>query len=717
MNTDAPKLLPMAGIGALFGAAAWSAYAVVEFLFSSVVFRLTRPYAIFPAWHWSLTALVVAGYLVCGILTGAIAGVAVALWNRRGKPNTRLTDTVESVTCLTLVVALLIHQLSGQGMRFGGTTFVTIGAVALALLALSLRSVAWRDRLGWLTNPWIIAATWLGVGLAGSILLKSRLGSQLGVRLNLAATGVTVALVTAAAAAIFAGRAVRRMPSGALWQMRLSFFSCSAAGLLLAGSAFLALDHPTVAGAESGSASASSRPNLVVIVMDTVRADHLSVLGYQRNTTPTLSELAKDSVTYTHAFSASDITLTSHSSLFTGMYPSWHGAYTNPPDAIYGMELSPKYPTLAELLKRAGYQTLGVAANLYLRADFGLERGFDEFRIPRPVPMLPDDNRYMLRYSLRRGIDYFADTAQFDRLYTLGEDVDREVFRTLAQRSQPNDPFFLFVNYMDAHFPYVPPAPYSARFPGRRSHMAQDDLENEMESIYDGRGQPPGYRPHCESQYDGGIAYEDAQIGQIVDWLKRHNVYDNTMIVVTSDHGESFGEKNRVGHANSPYQNLLHVGLLIKYPRSSRRGVEEAPVSLVDVAPTALEVLNVPMPATIQGRTLAAGAPADRKIFAEAFISPVMHSPDCPEGCVTKAIVEWPMKFIKNLTNGKPEFFDLSRDPNELHNLFATQQDRAAILREHLEEWSKDLPKQGRTVKRIDSGIQKGLEGNGYIQK
>jgi len=454
-----------------------------------------------------------------------------------------------------------------------------------------------------------------------------------------------------------------------------------------------------------------------VIVMDTVRADHLSMLGYQRDTTPNLRELAKDAVNYTHAFSASDITLTSHASLFTGMYPSWHGAYTNPPDAIYGMELSPKYPTLAELLKRAGYQTLGIAANLYLRADFGLERGFDEFRIPRPVPMLPDESRYMLRYSLRRGIDYFADTAQFDRLYALGEDVDREVFSTLAIRSRPNDPFFLFVNYMDAHFPYVPPAPYSARYPGRRPHIAQDDLENEMESIYHGRGQPAGFRPHCESQYDGGIAYEDAQIGQIVDWLKRHNVYDNTMIVVTSDHGESFGEKNRVGHANSPYQNLLHVGLLIKYPHSSRRGIEEAPVSLVDVAPTALGVLNTPVPGAMQGRTLAGGAPADRKIFAETFNSPVMHSPDCPDGCVTKAVVEWPMKFIKNLTNGKPEFFALRKDPHEVHNLFATQQDRATIVRDHLEEWSKDLPKQGRTVKRIDSGIQKGLEGNGYIQK
>jgi arylsulfatase A-like enzyme len=703
-------------MGALFGAAAWSSYAVVEFVFSSVVFRLTRPYAIFPAWHWSLTALVVIGYVLCGIVLGALSGIAIALWNRRGDSITSPSDSLESVAGLTLVAALVFHQLSGQGMRFGGKPFLAIGVVFLLLLAASLRSEAWRDRLGWLTNSWIIAAIWLGAGLAGSI-LRSPVASQLGHRLDLAAAGVTAALLIAAASALIIGRAVRRGPSGGQWQMRLNLAACTAAILLIAGSAFLAFGQPAVAGAESGGASSSPRPNLVLIVMDTVRADHLSMLGYQRDTTPHLRELAKDSVTYSHALSAADITLTSHASLFTGMYPSWHGAYTNPPDAMYGMELSPKYPTLAELLKRGGYQTLGVAANLYLRADFGLERGFEEFRIPRPVPMLPDESRYMMRYSMRRGIDYFADTAQFDRLYTLGEDIDREVFATIGNRSRPGDPFFLFVNYMDAHFPYVPPAPYSVRFPGRRWHMAQDDLEAEMEVIYHGQGQPAGYRAHCESQYDGGIAYEDAQIGTIVDWLKRHNAYDNTMIVVTSDHGESFGEKNRVGHANSPYQNLLHVGLLIKYPHSSRRGVEEAPVSLVDVAPTTLTTLNLPVPDTMQGRTLAEGVPAGRRIFAETFISPVMHSPDCPDGCVTKTVVEWPLKFIKNLTNGKPEFFDLSQDPHEQHNLFATQQERAAILRDHLDEWSKDLPKQGHTVKRIDSGIQKGLEGNGYIQK
>ena len=191
-----------------------------------------------------------------------------------------------------------------------------------------------------------------------------------------------------------------------------------------------------------------------------------------------------------------------------------------------------------------------MAANLYLRSDFGLERGFDEFRIPRPVPLLPDETRYLLRRTLRRGLSFAVDTAQYDRLYSLGEDIDTALFSALQGPAKPGAPLFVFLNYMDAHYPYVPPAPYNASFPGKRPRLTQDDLEAEQTAITKGQPEPAEYRPHCESQYDGGIAYMDAQIGKIIDWLKQEKAYDDTMIVVTADHGESFGERHRVGHAN-----------------------------------------------------------------------------------------------------------------------------------------------------------------------
>jgi arylsulfatase A-like enzyme len=189
------------------------------------------------------------------------------------------------------------------------------------------------------------------------------------------------------------------------------------------------------------------------------------------------------------------------------------------------------------------------------------------------------------------------------------------------------------------------------------------------------------------------------------------------MIVVTSDHGESFGEKNRVGHANSPYQNLLHVGLVIKYPGKRRTGAETQPVSLIDIAPTALAAVGVPVPAHMQGVPLTAGALAPRHIFAETFQNPVSHSPDCPDGCVTKTIVEWPLKFIDNRTTGKQEFFDLAADPQEQHNLFATQRERAEALAAHLNDWAKSLPTQSVETKRVNPAIENTLRGNGYVAK
>jgi arylsulfatase A-like enzyme len=447
--------------------------------------------------------------------------------------------------------------------------------------------------------------------------------------------------------------------------------------------------------------------------MNRVPAEPLAVNGFDRDTTPNLKDLARDSMVYTNAISASDITLTSHASLFTGMYPSWHGAYCDPPNAAYGRAVSDRYPTIAELLHARGYQTTGVAANLYLRADFGLERGFDQFRIPRPVPLLAGENAYMLRGGMRRGLSVLFDTAQFDRLYALGEDINAELFTELAARSKPDAPGFTFVNYMDAHFPYVPPAPYAMRYPGRRPGMTQDDLEGEQKVLVSGNGVAPGYRPHCVSQYDGGIAYLDHQVGEVVSWLKRRGTYDNTLIVVTSDHGEAFGERRRVGHANSPYQNLLHVGLIVKYPHQAHRGTEERLVSLTDVAPTILEAAGITVPQTMQGRSLTAAA--DREIFSETFPCPVAHSPDCPNGCTARAIFSWPYKFITT-SNGHRELFDLSGDPTESRNLYIRQAERAAQLNDRLSAWMKSMPQQSRETHTLSPEDLRRLKSLGYVQ-
>jgi arylsulfatase A-like enzyme len=694
--------------GAIHGIAAWSAYAVVEFVFTSVLFRLTRPYSVFTPWHWHLTGLLLLGYLVVGPILGALAGLVVWRFRDAATVRERPDRVLELTASLSLALAFLINEIVSQGMLHDGL-YLQLSALAfIALILAAFRSLTWMDRPGLLTNYWLISGLLLGLGQLFT-LMETGTASQLGANVSTGTQALRVVLVATLLLAWWAGRggrfaANRWITTGSI-ALGVALLAASFA-LSVTGQSDVQAASPTLAGA--------TRPNIVLIVIDTVRADHVSAFGYERDNSPNLKRLAADGVVYANTASAADITLTSHASLFTGMYPSWHGSYCQPPEALYGRELSKQYPTVAELLQAGGYQTVGVGANLYLRSDFGLERGFDEFRIPRPVPMLPDLTHYLLRRNMRRGISFAVDTAQFDRLYSLGEDIDASLFSTLQHRTKPGAPLFVFLNYMDAHFPYVPPAPYNTAYPGKVARITQDDLDDEQSQISHGKGLPATYRPHCVSQYDGGIAYMDAQIGKVVDWLKRENAYDNTMIVVASDHGESFGERDRVGHANSSYQNLLHVPLLVKYPRNANHGVENRPVSLIDVAPTILSVAQAAIPKTMQGVSLAGGDQA-RSIYAETYPCPVMQPPVCPGGCTTKAIFSWPYKYISS-SNGKRELFDLSADPNELRNLYVQQQERAIQMDAALTAWKKALPTQTRQTKEMDPEKLKQLKGLGYIQ-
>jgi arylsulfatase A-like enzyme len=696
--------------GAALGAATWSAYAVTEFLFSSLLFGFVRPYAVFTPWHWQLTVLLLAGFVAVGALLGAAAGLAVFGIARAGIFQDDARTVLESAAALTLVAAYVGNILASSLSLTGGVPLLIASLCFAALLLVEMRSSRWSGRLGLLTNPWVISGVLLGLEQEFD-LLNMGTARQLGGHVQLAAALLAGMLIVLAAASLFIGRWLRPRISGSRWGLA----TLALLAVLTLSSALLASTHArTVQAAPlQTAASGNGKPNVVLIVMDTVRADHLSVYGYERETSPNLKALARDSAVYTHAQSAADITLTSHASLFTGMYPSWHGAYCQPPEAAYGRELSKKAPTLAEILRGRGYSTLGVAANMYLRSDFGLDRGFQEFRIPRPVPVLTDENRYHLRRTMRRVLNLVTDTSQFDRLYSRGEDINQDFFAALDRRREANAPFFGFLNYMDAHFPYIPPAPFDGIFPGKASTIPQDDLEIQQTRISAGGSVPADYRPYCLSQYDGGIAYADAQIGKIVAGLKQRNLYDNTMIVVASDHGEAFGERHRVEHGNSPYQNLLHVALLIKYPGAARRGVAPDAVSLIDVAPTILTATGFPIPSSMQGRNLLDQAPFRRELFSETFSCPVMQPAECP-GCSARTVVSWPFKYIA-FNTGKKQLFNLEADPDENRDLAGAATPETAQLNRDLSAWMKTIPAQSKQRVQLSPEEMKRLKSLGYV--
>jgi len=669
------------------GLAAWSAYAVLEFLASSVIIRLTRPYARFTAWHWALTGELAAGYLAAGAISGIVQGMMFFLLRHTKRLDGGQVGVVMGhAASFTLMLAITIHIATQPAAPDIWWKLILIPVALLIFLGLSIYSQVWSERFGLLTNPWVAAGLFLGGGQLSALQFLG-MARQLGIFIQpWYYAGIGILLLVAMAAAVVG----RRCREAGNRERILNWIAIAMAAILMTAGVGLGIERGIPDAPHIPVAGNALRPNVILIVMDTVRADHLSIAGYSRDTTPNLRKMAADATWYSQAVSAADVTLSSHASIFTGLYPSWHGAYCHPPDADFGRPIGP-VPTMAELLAESGYQTLGVAANLYLRPQFGLERGFQQFRIPRPVPVLPTESWYMLRNSIRRAIGWFTDTAQFDRLYSRGEAVNREFFAMLRKQSPAPAPFFAFFNYMDAHFPYIPPAPFDGLFPGREPGIAQADLAALARQSAAGRVSPV-YTRHTASQYDGGIAYIDAQIGQLVDWLKREGEYENTMIVVTADHGESFGEKGLFQHGNSLYANLLHVGLLVKYPHSAHTGVVNTPVSLLDILPTVLKAAGVKAPAILQGEDLLdPAATAPRKLFSESFPCPVTHKPECPAGCTMRAVLSWPDKYIFT-GNGKSELYELRQDPEEAHNLLGSLAQKAQTLSQELNAWVKSMP-------------------------
>jgi arylsulfatase A-like enzyme len=517
-----------------------------------------------------------------------------------------------------------------------------------------------------------------------------------------------VLLVSCVGAAVWVGRGWHRRAPQAFRPLP-AVTAVAAVGLLTLGGAALTNGRPRPGTVASGQARAAL-PNIVLVTMDTVRADHTSLGGYTRDTTPFLAELAHHATVYENAAAPGDMTLSSYASLFTGYYPSWHGAHLAGPKFPFGRPLGNALPTLAGILASHGYRTLAVVANYgYLGPGFGLDCGVGIYEVVRRAIV---NDRAFLCSGVLKLIAIPGSSAEIDVTFARAEEVNGAALAALPTAAAAQ-PFFLFLNYMDAHEPYISPPPFDAMFPGKDRSFHHDDYLVAAGDIMSGKSQlSPAERAHLVSQYDGAIRYIDGRVSEVVSWLKELGVFDRAMVIVTSDHGESFGERGLLGHGTSVYQDQFHVPLVIKYPDRREPEVVTQPVSLVDLMPTVLSAVGLETPGGVQGEPLQRlGDPAARPVFSESFAH---------EGYkgrferLERAIVAKGTKLVVS-TRGRRELYDLANDPGETRNLFRADDSRAQDLLARLTEWVSAIPPRGTDAPQLELDTLRRLRSLGYV--
>lgn len=408
----------------------------------------------------------------------------------------------------------------------------------------------------------------------------------------------------------------------------------------------------------------ADQPNVLVIVVDTLRADHLGTYGYGQHTSPNLDAFARDAVRFDHAFAQASWTRPSFATIMTGRYPSSHRTMFKPdvlPDAV---------DTLAESLQGQGYATAGFVTNFNVAPYFNFGQGFDEYHYLEPELVLwaNDTASRLSLYSIVRLVSerFLSKKLKVENYYQDAKVVGRTVDAWLDRK--PDRPFFLFVGYMDPHDPYFA-HPYDGTAVARVA-MPHPDVSQA------GR---------LTRLYDGEIRYWDQQFGRLIASLKRRGLYDNTLILVTADHGEELGDHGGFWHGTTLYDEQVHIPMIVRLPGGEASGTTVTDwVRHVDIAPTILRFTGGRAREGMQGGDLfSAGR---RPVFAEEDHEGNRLVSVRVPGEAGQADYKLVIANEGNPRGLAPtELFDVEHDPRERQNLAPTEHDRVAQTREVLE--------------------------------
>jgi len=433
---------------------------------------------------------------------------------------------------------------------------------------------------------------------------------------------------------------------------------------------------------------AAGKPNVLFVMVDTLRADHMSAYGYEKRTTPNADALARDGVLYRDMAAQASWTKPSVATQLSSLYPSSHRAIRKTdilPDAVV---------LLPEVLYRHGWVTGGFANNINVAPTFNFGQGYVtyEFLSPSYFFGASEASSQLSIYNVLRLLRqrFLADKIYVQHFY---QDAEVVTDRALEWLEEYGDrPFFLFLHYMDPHDPYFE-LPYNGRGYARVQHP----------------NPPVEWAGAMSELYDDNIAYFDAHFGRLIEWLKAEGLYDNTLIVFTGDHGEEFHEHGGWWHGTTLYEEQVRVPLIIKFPGQARAGTEDtAPARSLDIAPTVLDVLGLEAPPSWQGVSLIGDGPR-----AELL--------EDHEGNVIYSINDGRWKLITaNAGNhrGLPELalFDLQADPDEQHNLAAERPEEVARLQDLLAQAKQQAASSAVTGQQteLSEAAKQQLQNLGY---
>ncbi|MFQ5649568.1 MAG: sulfatase-like hydrolase/transferase [bacterium] len=588
-----------------------------------------------------LSSALAVGVLVGGLEALVIAGKVVAT-NALG-----FSLLVEIVLFVNLAILIFVSFMMAANLVF------------LPILVVPLRRMASKfpgfgpQRLAWQLNFfWAILFTllyWVNFNSGRSIFtVKSILH-------NLLAVGGAVLLAETAARIAHTSKLNlslirQRKPRPVL--------ICWIAALVLA----------FVLSSTSEARSRSGKPNVILLIIDTLRADRLGCYGYDRPTTPAIDAVAKESVLFEQAYVPWASSLPSHASIMTSMYPYYHGAFPN------GKFLNPRLLTLPKILREYGYKNGAFVSNTLVGNQYNFQLGYDTFT---------DLTRFNYRdSSWQMWVRALNLVRLVDKLSQ--KDLFTELALAWIEKNQ-SGPFFLWGQWLYPHAPYEPPVEYLRRFEDRYAGIADGSLKQIFE-VRKGRVQlSEADQQHYAALYDGEVALSDFQIQRIYHQLESLNLLENSIVIVTSDHGENLLEHGlEYGHAGV-HESSVRIPLIIRLPGRSPqiRRVSQV-VQSIDIAPTVLDLLGIPVPEQFQGKSLVPlmnGEPVDWP--AEAYCVGFRKK----RNFFGLRKGEWKLILDVRTQNHTWELYHLPSDPHETKNLYENEAEMAAEMKREMEAW------------------------------